>query len=102
MQVRHLQDDVNYYVDSNQEPDFEEDEGIYDELNLEDAEIYGLPVEKEDEDDYEGEFLKSKGLSMLHLQCSQLSLLRHGRIFLQRGMLFTRCVLRIKNRPVNQ
>ncbi|KAJ3025756.1 general negative regulator of transcription subunit 5, partial [Rhizophlyctis rosea] len=53
-EVRHLQEDVNYYVDSNQEPDFEEDEGIYDDLNLEDAEIYGLPVEKEDDSDDEG------------------------------------------------
>ncbi|KAI8621221.1 Not1 N-terminal domain, CCR4-Not complex component-domain-containing protein [Chytriomyces sp. MP71] len=36
--VRTLIEDVSYYVDSNQEDDFEEDEGIYDDLNLGDAE----------------------------------------------------------------
>ncbi|CAI8049623.1 CCR4-NOT transcription complex subunit 3 [Geodia barretti] len=35
--VRGIMDDLDYYVDSNQEPDFTEDEMIYDELDLEEA-----------------------------------------------------------------
>ncbi|KAH3684194.1 hypothetical protein WICPIJ_004837 [Wickerhamomyces pijperi] len=35
-QVNNLQDDIKYYVESNEEADFAEDEGIYDELGLED------------------------------------------------------------------
>lgn len=31
-QVQGLQEDVEYYIDSNQEPDFEENEYIYDVL----------------------------------------------------------------------
>ncbi|KAJ3052928.1 general negative regulator of transcription subunit 5 [Rhizophlyctis rosea] len=54
-EVRHLQGDVNYYVDSNQEPDFEEHGGIYDGLNLDDAEIYGLPTENVDRSDANGQ-----------------------------------------------
>ncbi|KAG2175293.1 hypothetical protein INT44_007781 [Umbelopsis vinacea] len=37
-QVLAIQEDVKYYVESNQEPDFEEDEYIYDDLNLEEEE----------------------------------------------------------------
>ncbi|KAI8617143.1 Not1 N-terminal domain, CCR4-Not complex component-domain-containing protein [Chytriomyces sp. MP71] len=45
-QVRTLIEDVSYYVDSNQEDDFEEDEGIYDDLNLGDAEeAFGINAE---------------------------------------------------------
>lgn len=42
-----IKDDIQYYVDDNQEPDFEEDEGIYDALNLEEAEVYGFGNENE-------------------------------------------------------
>ncbi|KAJ1547319.1 general negative regulator of transcription subunit 5, partial [Nowakowskiella sp. JEL0078] len=40
--VKGIKDDVQFYVESNQEDDFQEDEGIYDELNLEEAEVYGF------------------------------------------------------------
>ncbi|KAG0187983.1 general negative regulator of transcription subunit 5 [Apophysomyces sp. BC1034] len=36
--VMEIKDDVQYFVESNQEPDFEEDELIYDDLNLEEEE----------------------------------------------------------------
>ncbi|KAK4047950.1 MutS protein msh4 [Microbotryomycetes sp. JL221] len=36
--VTDIKDDIAYFVESNMEEDFEEDEGIYDELNLEDEE----------------------------------------------------------------
>ena len=35
-QIRRIREDVEYYVDSNQEPDFEENEFLYDELDLDD------------------------------------------------------------------
>ncbi|KAK3610711.1 hypothetical protein CHS0354_028101 [Potamilus streckersoni] len=35
-QIRKIRDDVEYYVDSNQDPDFEENEFVYDELDLDD------------------------------------------------------------------
>ncbi|CAG8590058.1 1457_t:CDS:10 [Paraglomus brasilianum] len=41
-QVLDIQEDIKYYAESNQDPDFEEDEHIYDGLNLEEEEeIYG-------------------------------------------------------------
>ncbi|KAI8810534.1 Not1 N-terminal domain, CCR4-Not complex component-domain-containing protein [Cladochytrium replicatum] len=40
--VRAIRDDINFYVESNQDPEFTEDEGIYDDLNLEEAELYGF------------------------------------------------------------
>ncbi|CCH45873.1 General negative regulator of transcription subunit 3 [Wickerhamomyces ciferrii] len=41
-QVATLQEDIKYYVENNEDVDFIEDEGIYDELGLEDIEdIYG-------------------------------------------------------------
>lgn len=41
-QVNELQEDIKYYVESNEDADFAEDEGIYDELGLEDIEdMYG-------------------------------------------------------------
>lgn len=59
-QVLSIQEDIKYFVESNQEPDFEEDEYIYDDLNLEEEErIYSIPnaedvanpsLEDEDED----------------------------------------------------
>ena len=36
-------------MESNQDPDFAEDEGIYDELSLEEAEAYGFANEDEEE-----------------------------------------------------
>lgn len=35
-------------MESNQDPDFAEDEGVYDELNLEEAEVYGFANDDED------------------------------------------------------
>lgn len=41
--VNDLKDAIQYYVEYNQEPDFEEDEGLYDELNLEEEEeLYAI------------------------------------------------------------
>lgn len=41
-QINALQEDIRYYVESNEDADFMEDDTIYDELNLEDAEeAYG-------------------------------------------------------------
>lgn len=41
--VNDLKDAIQYYVECNQEPDFEEDEGLYDELNLEEEEqLYAI------------------------------------------------------------
>lgn len=34
--VRKIKDDVEYYIDSSQDPDFEENEFLYDDLDLED------------------------------------------------------------------
>ncbi|KAJ3300763.1 general negative regulator of transcription subunit 5 [Borealophlyctis nickersoniae] len=44
-----IQEDLDYYVENNQEPDFEEDEAIYDHLNLEEAEMFGLPGADDEE-----------------------------------------------------
>ena len=35
--VKSIQDDLNYYVESNQEPDFAENELMYDDLALEET-----------------------------------------------------------------
>ncbi|TCD70504.1 proteinral negative regulator of transcription subunit 5 [Steccherinum ochraceum] len=53
--VNDLKDDVTYFVDSNTEEEFDEDEGIYDELNLdEEEEKFGLAVDDNgDSDDSE-------------------------------------------------
>ncbi len=42
-EVKDLQDDLNYYLESNQEPDFAENEMMYDDLDLEDVQIYQTP-----------------------------------------------------------
>ncbi|KAJ1343416.1 hypothetical protein BSLG_002005 [Batrachochytrium salamandrivorans] len=47
-EITNVQEDVAYYVEFNQEPDFEEDEGIYEGLNLE-AEVYGFANEDDDD-----------------------------------------------------
>jgi CCR4-NOT transcription complex subunit 3 len=45
-EVKTMQDDINYYVEGNQEVDFMEDDTIYDHLTLqEEEEIFGLGVE---------------------------------------------------------
>ncbi|KAJ1916158.1 general negative regulator of transcription subunit 5 [Tieghemiomyces parasiticus] len=45
-QIADIQDDVQYYLDTNQDDDFDEDEGIYDELNLDEGEeIFGINEE---------------------------------------------------------
>ncbi|KAI0347054.1 hypothetical protein BDW22DRAFT_1417058 [Trametopsis cervina] len=50
--VHGLKDDVTYFVESNTEEDFDEDEGIYDELNLEEEEEkFGLAQEEHEDDD---------------------------------------------------
>ena len=36
-QVKEIQDDLNYYVDSNQDADFMENEMMYDDMDLEEA-----------------------------------------------------------------
>ncbi|KAL0144328.1 Not1 N-terminal domain, CCR4-Not complex component-domain-containing protein [Mucor lusitanicus] len=42
-----IQDDVQYYLECNQEPDFEEDELVYDDLNLEEEEeMYNVGTEE--------------------------------------------------------
>ena len=38
--VRKIKDDVEYYLDSSQDPDFEENEFLYDDLDLEDLREY--------------------------------------------------------------
>ncbi|PBK72959.1 CCR4-NOT transcription complex [Armillaria solidipes] len=50
--VAELHEDVSYFVESNTEEDFDEDEGIYDELNLdEEEEKFGLPAGDDDDSD---------------------------------------------------
>ncbi|KAF5322208.1 hypothetical protein D9619_001080 [Psilocybe cf. subviscida] len=50
--VNSLKEDVSYFVESNTEEDFDEDEGIYDELNLdEEEEKFGLIADDDDSDD---------------------------------------------------
>lgn len=34
--IHKIKDDVEYYIDSSQDPDFEENEFLYDDLDLED------------------------------------------------------------------
>ncbi|KAJ7087184.1 Not1 N-terminal domain, CCR4-Not complex component-domain-containing protein [Mycena belliarum] len=50
--VQGLKEDVQYFVESNTEEGFDEDEGIYDDLNLdEEEEKFGLAPEDDDSDD---------------------------------------------------
>jgi len=45
-EVKNIQEDINYYVESNQEIEFMEDDTIYDNLNLqEEEEVYGVGAE---------------------------------------------------------
>ncbi|KAJ2912210.1 hypothetical protein MD484_g8203, partial [Candolleomyces efflorescens] len=49
--VNGLREDVQYFVTSNTEDDFEEDDGIYEELNLDEAEgEFGFAAEEDDSD----------------------------------------------------
>ncbi|KAJ7638498.1 Not1 N-terminal domain, CCR4-Not complex component-domain-containing protein [Roridomyces roridus] len=51
-----LKDDVQYFVESNTEEDFDEDEGIYDDLNLdEEEEKFGLAAEDDESADSDAE-----------------------------------------------
>ncbi|GAB5591592.1 proteinral negative regulator of transcription subunit 5 [Umbelopsis nana] len=70
-QVLSIQEDVKYFVESNQEPDFEEDEYIYDDLNLEEEErIYSIPNAEDvanptpEEDDLDPDLKPGKGPSL--------------------------------------
>lgn len=50
--VQGLKEDVQYFVESNTDEDFDEDEGIYDDLNLdEEEEKFGLAPDDDDSDD---------------------------------------------------
>ncbi len=42
--VRKIKDDVEYYLDSSQDPDFEENEFLYDDLDLEDIRKYVVHI----------------------------------------------------------
>ncbi|KAG1304829.1 hypothetical protein G6F64_008877 [Rhizopus arrhizus] len=54
--VNDLKDAIQYYVEYNQEPDFEEDEGLYDELNLEEEEeLYAIRTTDEFQNKSESE-----------------------------------------------
>ena len=39
-QVDGIKEDVKYYIDENQDAEFEENEYMYEDLNLEEAEVY--------------------------------------------------------------
>ena len=48
-QVKEAEDDIKYYVDSNKDVDFIEDDAIYDQFNLEEEqELYGLTTEEKE------------------------------------------------------
>ncbi|GJJ07578.1 hypothetical protein Clacol_001781 [Clathrus columnatus] len=54
--VLQLKDDIKYFVETNNEEDFDEDEGIYDELNLDDVEeAFGGLVGEDNDRDSESE-----------------------------------------------
>ena len=63
-QARNAEEDIRNYVDNNQEVDFYEDEGLYDEFNLdEEEEHYGVPhdlnmTDSHDNPSVEGEALE--------------------------------------------
>ncbi|CAO3594176.1 unnamed protein product [Absidia cylindrospora] len=51
-----IKDDIQYYLESNQEPDFEEDEYVYEDLNLEEEEeLYAIRT-----DEYHNELIKAE------------------------------------------
>lgn len=65
-QVNTIQEDIKYYVESNEDADFADDEGIYDELGLDEAEeAYGnvgeFPQAQDDLDDSVSSPVQSHG-----------------------------------------
>lgn len=46
--IQKIKDDVEYYIDSCQDPDFEENEFLYDDLDLEDIRERALKINSED------------------------------------------------------
>ncbi|OLY82812.1 General negative regulator of transcription subunit 3 [Smittium mucronatum] len=46
-QVEEMQEDVNYYVDENDEDEFVEDEFIYDHLNLDNEDLFNNPLDED-------------------------------------------------------
>lgn len=53
-QIKNIKDDIEYYVESNQDPDFEENEFLYEDLDLEDlASAQTLGTSPFDADDHE-------------------------------------------------
>lgn len=58
-QIKKIKDDVEYYVDFNQEPDFEENEFLYDDLDLEDLVGAQLLASSPPNDDINMETLSS-------------------------------------------
>lgn len=51
-QVDSIKEEVKYYIEENQDESFEENEYIYEDLNLEDAEIFGFGGEDEDSSEH--------------------------------------------------
>lgn len=51
MKVEPIQDDIKYYIDENQDDEFEENEYIYEDLNLEDADVLFGANEDESDDE---------------------------------------------------
>jgi len=44
-QIRRIKDDIEYYIESSQEPDFEENEYIYDDIiGLDEIELSGVSI----------------------------------------------------------
>lgn len=44
-QIRRIKDDIEYYIESSQEPDFEENEYIYDDIiGLDEIELSGVSM----------------------------------------------------------
>lgn len=45
LQIRRIRDDIEYYIESSQEPDFEENEYIYDDIiGLDEIELSGVGI----------------------------------------------------------
>ncbi|TPX61826.1 hypothetical protein PhCBS80983_g00794 [Powellomyces hirtus] len=51
-QVKEIKEDVDYYVKSNQDPDFDENEYLYEDLDLENLEAYGLKTDGDHEPEW--------------------------------------------------
>lgn len=58
--INSIQDDIRYYVESNQDVDFAEDEEIYDELNLDEEDMEGESYIRDDTPSYSLEDLASE------------------------------------------